>query len=277
MKMQAPLIVAAFILFALSGCSAPPSNSSSAASDEGTESASASEAGTSTTVTASSSAQDNVEPTADELFFNENVPFASERGRKLVPLHWDIDNAYIVGYQGAGPVWGSCGECCIANTLNMVTGSSYTEEDIVRFVADHGWYEPSTGGMTINDMANAYSALLPLKSMDVYGYGGDYAPTIEDMATRLENGIILNVSVYGEMMREGGHVGEGEINGTHWIVVQSVYRNADGSLAGFGIIDSASDITYLTAQELTDFYYGHDGTTIVDPSCIQVYGWEPSR
>ena len=200
---------------------------------------------------------------------------AIEPTRLYKPLSWNIDEAQLVGRQGTTALWGTCGQCCIANTLNLVTGSDFTEADIVSFTLDQGLCVPETGGMTLDDIANAYVKLLPRGRMDVFGYGGDYAPTIEGLAARLEYGMILNVSVYGEMMREGGHTGEGEVSGTHWIVLHSVDRAADGSVAGFGIIDSASSITYLTAQELSDIYYGHDGTTITDPSCVQIYGREP--
>ena len=82
------------------------------------------------------------------------------------------------------------------------------------------------------------------------------------------------ISGYGEMMREGGHTGEGDIYGSHWIVVHGADRSADGSVIGFWIIDSSSTIDYLTAEDLSDIYYGHDGTTILDPSCIEVFGWK---
>ena len=186
--------------------------------------------------------------------------------RKQVPLEWNIEEAFLVGRQGTTPLWGACGECCIANTLNLVTGSTRTESEIVDYVLENNLCVPETGGMTLDDMVDAYTGLLPHDSLDVLGFGGDYAPTLDDMAARLENGIILNVSVYGEMMREGGHTGEGE-------VAHGVERNDDGSVAGFDIVDSASDTTYLTAQELSDIYYGHDGTTIKDPCCVEVFGW----
>lgn len=195
------------------------------------------------------------------------------RRRVYAPLTWDIGNAFIVGRQGTTALWGACGECCIANTLNLVTGSSYTEADIVGYVLERGLCDPTTGGMTLENIADAYVGLIPLDAMGAYGYGGDYAPSIDDMARLLDKGIILNAAVYGEMMREGGHTGEGDVYTTHWIVLHSVERNPDGSVAGFGIVDSASSISYLSAQQLADIYYGHDGTSIIDPSCVLVYRW----
>ena len=194
--------------------------------------------------------------------------------RSIVPLEWDASTAQLVGRQGSAGLWGACGECAIANTLNLVTGSVCTEADIVDYTLEQGLCDPATGGMTLDDMADAYSGLLPLDRMDVHGYAGDYAPTIDEMATLLDAGIILNASVYGEMMREGGHTGEGDIHGTHWLVLHRADRAPDGTVAGFGIIDSASDTTYLSAQKLADVYYGHDGTTILDPACVEVYGWK---
>lgn len=193
---------------------------------------------------------------------------------KQVPLAWDAATAHTVGRQGTTPLWGTCGECVIANTVNMVTGSSYSEADIVDFVVEYGLCDPATGGMTNTDMLDTYEAFLPLDAMSTEGRSYEWAPTPNEMAKMLQNGIILNISVYGEMMREGGHTGEGEIPGTHWILLHGVDIAEDGSVRGFEIVDSASDITYLTAQDLAAIYYGHDGTTITDPASIAVFAWD---
>ena len=78
----------------------------------------------------------------------------------------------------------------------------------------------------------------------------------------------------GEDPSVSRHTGEGDVYGSHWIVVHCADRAADGSVLGFWIIDSSSTIEYLTAEELSNIYYGHDGTTILDPSCIEVFGWK---
>ena len=49
---------------------------------------------------------------------------AIKRYKAIVPLSWDISSSYIVGEQGKAGLWGTCGECVIANTLNLVTGSA---------------------------------------------------------------------------------------------------------------------------------------------------------
>jgi len=196
-----------------------------------------------------------------------------KRYKAIVPLSWDISSSYIVGEQGKAGLWGTCGECVIANTLNLVTGSAYTEADIVDYVTQRKLCDPTSGGMTMDDMLAVYEQLLPRNSMAAHVSAWEDAPTITAMADLLDKGIILNVSVYGEMMREGGHTGEGDIYGSHWILAYQADRAADGSVTGFWIIDSASSRGYLTAKELSDIYYGHDGTTIVDPLCIEVFGW----
>ena len=193
--------------------------------------------------------------------------------REDVPLDWDAGIAYIVGSQGSTGLWGTCGECVIANTLNIVTGSRYTEADIVNFAMSRGQCEASSGGMSVVHMLAVYKELLPQDSMDARAGFYEDAPTLDEMADMLERGIILNVSVDGEMMREGGHTGEGDIYGSHWLVVHHAERNWDGSVAGFWVIDSASDTVYVDAQRFSDIYYGHDGTNILDPTCIQIFGW----
>ena len=198
--------------------------------------------------------------------------YSPKRNRVYVPLSWTLEGTPICENQGTTYLWGTCGECVIANTLNLVTGSSYSEADIVAYVTSAGLCDMSSGGMTLNNMADAYVHYLP-EDMDVFGYGGSYAPTIEEMADKIESGKILNVSVYGEMMREGGHTGEGDVYGTHWILAHGVRRDAGGNLLGFEILDPASPASYISASDLHDVYYGHDGTKILDPSCIQVFGW----
>lgn len=197
------------------------------------------------------------------------------RPASFEPLQWDVAGARLVGRQGSAGLWGTCGECAIANTLNLACGSALTEAEVTASVLERGLCDPETGGMTLDDMADAYSALLP-DGLDAHGYGGDYAPTPDEMADLLDSGILLNASVYGEMMREGGHAGEGEVTGTHWLVLHRADRAPDGTVEGFGIVDSASDATHLTAQELADVYYGRDGTVITDPCCIEVYGRKPA-
>lgn len=197
-----------------------------------------------------------------------------QRNRGYVPLHWDASQASLVGRQGSAGLWGTCGECVIANTLNILTRSEYSEADLVNYVLEHGLCDPGSGGMDINQMALTYVDLLPSSYMDVYGWGGSYAPNIDTIAEWLDKGRFVNISVYGEMMREGGHTGEGEVYSTHWLALTGVHRNEDGSVAGFDIVDSASSATYIDADRLAEIYYGHDGTTILDPSVIMIYGWE---
>lgn len=216
--------------------------------------------------------------TADEADSSQSASSedktAIERYKMIVPLSWDVSSSYIVGEQGKAGLWGTCGECVIANTLNLVTDSAYTEADIVDYVTQRKLCDPTSGGMTMDDMLAVYKQLLPRNSMAAHVSAWEDAPTITAMANLLDKGIILNVSVYGEMMREGGHTGEGDVYGSHWIVVHCADRAADGSVLGFWIIDSSSTIEYLTAEELSNIYYGHDGTTILDPSCIEVFGWK---
>ena len=224
--------------------------------------------------TANSTTNASSEPSASSTHSTQSSAAAPERVRVYVPLEWDAGATAFVGRQGSAGLWGTCGECVIANTLNLVTGSTYTEADIVDFVMQRGLCDASSGGMSVNDMMRAYRELLPIERIDIFCYDGDAALTIDQMAEKIERGIALNVSVYGEMMREGGHADEGDVFTTHWILAHGVERDADGAVAGFWIADSASDITYLSVQELSDVCFGRDGTCIVNPNCIQVFGWE---
>lgn len=190
------------------------------------------------------------------------------------PLSWNADEASLVNRQGMAGLWGTCGECALANTLNLATGSAYAEADIVDFALERGLCEPSTGGMSTDHMLSAYEELLPADRMGIFCYDGPYALTIDEMADKIDRGSLLDVSVYGEMMREGGHVGEGDVYTTHWIVLHRAVRDETGAVAGFDIVDSASDMTFISTQALSDVHFGHDGTTMIDPTCLEVYGWK---
>ena len=189
-----------------------------------------------------------------------------------VPLSWAKDRSGYIGRQGTTYLWGTCGECAVANTLNTLTGAGLTEQDLVDHVVENGECD-EVGGMTVNDMVRAYMDYLPAGA-SVYAYFESQAITnMEDFAEMLDKGRLLNVSVYGEMQRQGGHTGEGDIYGTHWLVLTRAVRDAAGNLEGFDILDSASSQEYISASQLRDIYLGHDGTNILDPTCIQVYGW----
>ncbi|RAP50573.1 MAG: hypothetical protein BZ138_06540 [Methanosphaera sp. rholeuAM270] len=131
----------------------------------------------------------------------------------------------------------------------------------------------NVGGMTVNDMLHAYADYLPA-GISAYAYFDDEAILdVEEMAARIDKGRLLNVSVYGEMQRQGGHTGEGGVYGTHWLVLTRADRDAAGNLLGFDVLDSASHQDYITTAQLREIYLGHDGTEILDPTCIEVYGW----
>ena len=206
------------------------------------------------------------------------------KNRSFVPLKWNIA-AITPVYQGSGNTgyWGTCGEVTIANTLNLLqikdpNGNPWDEKSLVDFALQNEAMDPENGGMKLSDVVKVYVAAFGLdeknNNLDVIAYGKEYAPSIEDIASKISSGKLVNVSVYGEMMREGGHTGEGDIYGTHWLLLYGVDYNADGSIAGFKIVDSASSATYITASDLSDIYFGHDGTNILDPSCVVIYGWE---
>lgn len=189
------------------------------------------------------------------------------------PLDTLLDGKTLWHHQGTSGYWGTCGETTIANTLNVVTGSSYTETDIVDIASQGEHMEMDSGGMTVDDMIWVYRQLLPSDMYAMYfSYGN--APDLAGINERLQEGMVLNVSVYGAMMREGGHTDEGEIYSDHWITLTSAVTDDAGNVIGYTVVDSASTIDYLTCGQLEDIYHGHDGTTILDPTVLEVFGWE---
>ncbi len=194
---------------------------------------------------------------------------------EYAPIIRDPSVAKTVGRQGQAGLWGTCGECVIGNTLNLALNQSFTEADIVNYVMEKGLCVPETGGMTLYQMVDAYDQLLARTNIQVFGYGDIYSPELIEVANKIDHGYLINLSVYGEMMREGGHTGEGDTETTHWILVHSVIRNADNSIAGFGITDSASSMTTISLEDLQHIYRGYAGTNLIDSSVIELFRWVP--
>ncbi len=194
---------------------------------------------------------------------------------EYAPIPRDPSTATTVGRQGQTGLWGTCGECVIGNTLNLALKRSYSEADIVNFVLENGLCVPETGGMTLYQMVDAYDKLLANTSLQIFGYGDIYAPELIEVADKIDHGYLINMSVYGEMMREGGHTGEGDTETTHWILVHTVLRNPDNTIAGFGITDSASNITTISLEDLQHIYRGYAGTNLIDSSVIEIFRWIP--
>ena len=154
----AVLLASALLLFG--ACASEPADNPSQSQDSALDASSA---------VSSPSAISNGEPEAsaeadsplsanapsDTSASGTGVAHLEKRKRVYVPLSWDVTQAHLVGRQGTTALWGACGECAVANSLNLVTGSAYSEADIVYFALDHGLCDPSTGGMTLQNMARS--------------------------------------------------------------------------------------------------------------------------
>lgn len=195
------------------------------------------------------------------------------RWRVYIPIDNSITGKTIWRTQGTSGYWGTCGEVCIANTVNIATGSTYSESDIVSLCRDAGLMDETTGGMNVRQMVSTYKKILP-EGMSSFGYGGTYALDTTDIGKKLKQGMLLNVSIYGEMMREGGHTGEGDVYSDHWIIITGAVEDSSGNTIGYNIIDSASAITYLSCSDFDKIYHGYEGTNILDSTCIAIYAYK---
>lgn len=190
--------------------------------------------------------------------------------KKIIPLDISIDDKTVWRTQGNAGYWGTCGQVTITNTLNIILGTKYSEQDLVSHTHGAGLMDALTGGMTLGDMVQAYVDMLPNDNYWVFGYGDSCAPSIADIVRKIEAGRVLNVSVYGDMMRNGGHENEGNVWSDHWITVYDVVYDDDGEVYCFMIVDSSSDMEYLLVEDLEKCYIGHSGTIIGDRCCIEI-------
>ena len=175
---------------------------------------------------------------------------------------------------------GTCGETTLANTLNrLLETNEFTENDVLRVAIDNNLCEidpfdpANSGGTSTEQYMELYNEMNQRtgNQLDVKAFDYENALGIEDMASRLEEGSILNIAVDSNVLwdqprdlLEGAHYSD------HWISVTGVERDLNGNIEGFKIVDSGGGESYLNLDKFERCYYGETDSPVIDPTCIVV-------
>ena len=175
---------------------------------------------------------------------------------------------------------GTCGETTQANTLNKLLGTNeITENDVLNIAIDKNLCEvdvldpANSGGTSTEQFMQLYDEMNhrvgDKLNIELFDY--DDALGIDDMASRIENGSVLNIAVDSyELWDQPRDITDTAHYTDHWISVTGVDRNVDGGIIGFKIVDSGGSESYLDIDKFERCYYGAKDSPVIDPTCIVV-------
>lgn len=175
---------------------------------------------------------------------------------------------------------GTCGETTQANTLNKLLGTNeITENDVLNIAIDKNLCEvdvldpANSGGTSTEQFMQLYDEMNhrvgDKLNIELFDY--DDALGIDDMASRIENGSVLNIAVDSyELWDQPRDITDTAHYTDHWISVTGVDRSIDGGIIGFKIVDSGGGESYLDIDKFERCYYGAKDSAVIDPTCIVV-------
>lgn len=175
---------------------------------------------------------------------------------------------------------GTCGETTQANTLNKLLGiNEITENDVLNIAIDKNLCEvdvldpANSGGTSTEQFMQLYDEMNhrvgDKLNIELFDY--DDALGINDMASRIENGSVLNIAVDSyELWDQPRDITDTAHYTDHWISVTGVDRSVDGGIIGFKIVDSGGGESYLDIDKFERCYYGAKDSAVIDPTCIVV-------
>ena len=175
---------------------------------------------------------------------------------------------------------GTCGETTQANTLNKLLGTNeITENDVLNIAVDKNLCEvdvldpANSGGTSTEQFMQLYDEMNhrvgDKLNIELFDY--DDALGIDDMASRIENGSVLNIAVDSyELWDQPRDITDTAHYTDHWISVTGVDRRVDGGIIGFKIVDSGGGESYLDIDKFERCYYGAKDSPVIDPTCIVV-------
>ena len=175
---------------------------------------------------------------------------------------------------------GTCGETTQANTLNSLLGTNeITENDVLSVAIDKNLCEvdnldpANSGGTSTEQFMDLYNEMNHQNGdkLDVELFDYEDALSLDDMASRLENGSVLNIAVdSNELWDLPTDITDTAHYTDHWISVTGVDRDVTGNISGFKIIDSGGGEKYLDVDKFERCYYGSSDNPVLDPTCIVV-------
>ena len=175
---------------------------------------------------------------------------------------------------------GTCGETTQANTLNSLLGTNeITENDVLSVAIDKNLCEvdnldpANSGGTNTEQFMDLYNEMNHRSGdkLDVELFDYEDALSLDGMASRLENGSVLNIAVdSNELWDLPTDITDTAHYTDHWISVTGVDRDVTGNISGFKIIDSGGGEKYLDVDKFERCYYGSCDNPVLDPTCIVV-------
>lgn len=183
------------------------------------------------------------------------------------------------GYQG------TCGPTSQANALNeLFDTNEFTENKVLNVAVDNNLCSMDSspencGGTTTEQFMELYDKMneqLDGKiNTELYEFNN--ALDIEDVASKLDEGCVLNVAVDAaalwdqprEYVNSMG-IPCDDFYSDHWITVTGVQRDELGNIQGFDIIDSGGGVNYVDADKYHEMCFGTDEHRVIDPTAIVV-------
>lgn len=183
------------------------------------------------------------------------------------------------GYQG------TCGPTSQANALNeLFDTNEFTENKVLNVAVDNNLCSMDSspencGGTTTEQFMELYDKMneqLDGKiSTELYEFNN--ALDVEDVASKLDEGCVLNVAVDAaalwdqprEYVNSMG-IPCDDFYSDHWITVTGVQRDELGNIQGFDIIDSGGGVNYVDADKYHEMCFGTDEHRVIDPTAIVV-------
>lgn len=200
------------------------------------------------------------------------------------PDFYDTGSFYEQGINEFG-YQGTCGPTSQANALNKLFDTNeFTENKVLNVAVDNNLCNMDSspencGGTTTEQFMELYGKMNEQMDgeIDTQLFEYDNALDVNDVASKLDEGCVLNVAVDANALwdQPRDYVNSmgipcDDFYSDHWITVTGVQRDELGNVQGFDIIDSGGGVDYVSADKYHEMCFGTDEHRVIDPTAIVV-------
>lgn len=200
------------------------------------------------------------------------------------PDFYDTGSFYEQGINEFG-YQGTCGPTSQANALNKLFDTNeFTENKVLNVAVDNNLCSMDSspencGGTTTEQFMELYDKMNEQMDgkIDTQLFEYDNALDVNDVASKLDEGCVLNVAVDANALwdQPRDYVNSmgipcDDFYSDHWITVTGVQRDELGNVQGFDIIDSGGGVDYVSADKYHEMCFGTDEHRVIDPTAIVV-------
>lgn len=200
------------------------------------------------------------------------------------PDFYDTGSFYEQGINEFG-YQGTCGPTSQANALNKLFDTNeFTENKVLNVAVDNNLCSMDSspencGGTTTEQFMELYGKMNEQMDgkIDTQLFEYDNALDVNDVASKLDEGCVLNVAVDANALwnQPRDYVNSmgipcDDFYSDHWITVTGVQRDELGNVQGFDIIDSGGGVDYVSADKYHEMCFGTDEHRVIDPTAIVV-------